>query len=91
MRELFGYVGDGMVLGLEDSEKDVDKAMSSLLDTTYGIADDFASDINVGGSGFGGSYNFNGITINAADRTMEEVFDELIAYANRSRVMMGVR
>lgn len=90
MRELFGYVGDGMVLGLEDSEKDVDKAMGRLMDSTYAVADGFTSSIGLG-SGIGGSYNFSGITINATDRTMDEVFDELVAYANRSRVMMGVR
>lgn len=90
MRELFGYVGDGMVLGLEDSQKDVDRAMNKLMDSTYAVADGFTSNLTLG-SNVGGSYNFNGITINAQDRPMEQVMDELIRYANRSRVMMGVR
>lgn len=92
MRELFGYVGDGMVLGLEDSEKEVNKAMDSLMDSTYAVADGYTATFGVAGGGsMGGTYNFNGITINAKDRSMDEVFAELMAYANRSRVMMGVR
>lgn len=46
MRKLGGYVGDGLTLGIEDSEKDVDKAMRGLMDATYGQAADYGIGVN---------------------------------------------
>lgn len=88
MRELFGYVGDGMVLGLEDSEKDVNRAVDNLIDDTYSAFGGINASVGIGGPG--GTYNFNGITINAKDRTVDEMMAELVSYANRSRTMLGV-
>lgn len=51
MRELFGYVGDGMVLGLEDSQKDVTAAMDSLMDSTYAVADGYTANVMVSRGG----------------------------------------
>lgn len=58
MRELFGYVGDGMVLGIEDSEKDVDNAMRNLLGSAYSATVDYGIGMNssmVGGSNAAGA------------------------------------
>lgn len=53
MRDLFGYVGEGMALGLEDSEGDIERSMGGLLDTAYGMADGFG--VGIGATGVRGS------------------------------------
>lgn len=84
MPDMMKLMADGIHKNMRLVRKEVD-----------GVADFMAGGlggVNVSAVGSGAnSYNFNGITINAQDRSMDEVFDELVAYANRSRIMMGVR
>lgn len=81
MRDMFGYVGEGMALGLHDSESVVNKAMDDLIGGAYDIAAGFNP--TIGGSvapyGFGGS-NINVYIegrsladINAIDQFVEMV------------------
>ena len=82
-----------MALGLADSESAVVGAMEDVIDGAYDAASKFSPTMSVDASGVGGgygqvsNYNFNGITINAQDRSMDDVFRELVSYANRARVM----
>lgn len=53
MRKMFGYVGEGMALGLEDSEGRVNGAMEDLIDGAYGVADGFSPTLDASGSARG--------------------------------------
>lgn len=46
MRDLFGYVGEGMALGLDDSQRVVDRSMDDLLNSAYGKAAGFGVGLN---------------------------------------------
>lgn len=51
MRQMFGYVGDGMALGLSDSEDTVNGAMMSLVSGASDVAAGYAPSVAVAASG----------------------------------------
>ena len=61
MRDMFGYVGEGMALGLHDSESVVNKAMGDLIGGAYDIADGFNPTLSASMTpyGFGAGNNIN--------------------------------
>lgn len=84
MPDMMKLMADGIHKNMRLVRKEVDGVADFMAGGLGGVS------VSAVGSG-ANSYNFNGITINAQDRSMDEVFDELVAYANRSRIMMGVR
>lgn len=76
MRRLFGYVGDGMALGLSDSEQDMDRAMDSLLDSAYGRAADFGIGLNAQVNGRGRATNADVVgAINRLERNLSGIIE----------------
>ena len=83
MREMFGYVGEGMALGLSDSESTVNAAMKHLVTGAEGIAADFNPTIGASLTPYGYKAGGNNITvyiegrdlagINAIDQFVEMV------------------
>lgn len=57
MRRMFGYVGEGMALGLDDSKGIVYRSMDSLLDSAYGKAATFGVGLNARINGNGRATN----------------------------------
>lgn len=47
MRKMFGYVGEGMAIGLQDSESGVLKAMQNTISKASNIAEQFAPEIGI--------------------------------------------
>lgn len=82
MRDMFGYVGEGMALGLHDSESTVNKAMGDLIGGAYDVAAGFNPSLSASMTpyGFAGGSNINVYIegrsladINAIDQFVEMV------------------
>lgn len=76
MRKMGGYIGEGMALGIEDSESIVEDAMGGLYDAA--MPD---SDFSVGGFGGGSTITIHNLTVKADDAETANAFAAMLRRA----------
>lgn len=76
MRQMGGYIGEGLALGIEDSESVVGDAMDGLMSTAS--VDENALGIGTGSS----TINIHSLTVNAEDAKSAEAFTAMLRRAS---------
>lgn len=77
MRQMGGYIGEGLALGIEDSESVVGDAMDGLMSTAS--IDDGSVSFAAGGSS---TINIHSLTVNADDAKSAEAFTAMLRRAS---------
>lgn len=73
MRDMFGYVGEGMALGLRDSESTVNKAMGDLIGGAYDVAAGFNPSLSASMTPYGFGAGGNNITVYIEGRSLADI------------------
>lgn len=73
MRDMFGYVGEGMALGLRDSESTVNRAMGDLIGGAYDVAAGFNPSLSASMTPYGFGAGSNNINVYIEGRSLADI------------------